>query len=100
MRILLYGYFVFGALTLLVEHQLEHLACKNWVMRYWRGHCLEQDPHDLHIVQQMPLPHHHLLTHSYPKWIVYFSGAVLPWKGGCKMGICYYVAISYFLTLT
>ena len=26
------------ALTLLVGHQEEHLACKNWVMRYWHGY--------------------------------------------------------------
>jgi len=29
----------FSALTLLVAHQEEHLACKNWVMRCWRD-CL------------------------------------------------------------
>ena len=27
----------FSALTLLVGHQEEHLACKNWVMRCWCG---------------------------------------------------------------
>jgi len=27
----------FSASTLLVGHQEEHLACKNWVLRCWRG---------------------------------------------------------------
>jgi len=28
----------FTALTLLVGHQEEHPACKNWVMRCWHGY--------------------------------------------------------------
>jgi len=28
----------FSALTLLVARQEGHLACKNWVLRYWRGY--------------------------------------------------------------
>ena len=28
--------------------------------------CLEQGANDLHIVQLMPLPHHHLLLHQNP----------------------------------
>jgi len=31
--------YAFSALTLLVGWQEGHLACKNWVVRYWRG-CL------------------------------------------------------------
>ena len=30
--------FAFSALTLLFERQEEHPACKNWVMRCWRGY--------------------------------------------------------------
>jgi len=50
------------ALTLLVGRQEEHLACKN--IEWWDTGmviCLEQDADDLHMVQLMPLPPHHLL---------------------------------------
>jgi len=30
--------------------------------------CLEQGANDLHMVQLMPLPPHHLLLQSYPEW--------------------------------
>jgi len=30
--------FAFSALTLLVGRQEGHLACKNWVVRYWHGY--------------------------------------------------------------
>jgi len=30
--------------------------------------CLERDASDLHMVQLMPLPPHHLLLHSNPDW--------------------------------
>ena len=46
--------------------------------------CLEQDANDLHMVQLMLLPPHHLLLHDNPDWL-YFSGASLSrlsWKGG------------------
>jgi len=35
------GLFLFSALTLLFGRQEEHLACKNWVMRCWRGYLSE-----------------------------------------------------------
>jgi len=39
-----------------------HPACKNWVVRYWHGYLsIEQGANDLHMVQLMPLPSHHLL---------------------------------------
>ena len=33
--------FAFSALTLLVWQQEGHLACKNWVVRYWHGYLSE-----------------------------------------------------------
>jgi len=33
--------------------------------------CLEQDANDLHMVQLMPLPHHHLLLHENPEWFIF-----------------------------
>ena len=44
--------------------------------------CLEQGANDLHMVQLMPLPPHHLLLHSNSDWFK-LSGAGLPrlsWK--------------------
>ena len=43
--------YTFSASKLLVGHQEEHLACKNWVMII----CLEWGANDLHMVQLMPL---------------------------------------------
>jgi len=53
----------FSALTLLVWHQEEHLACKKWVVRYWHGY-LSAARCNLHMVQVMLLLPHHLL----PQW--------------------------------
>ena len=39
--------------------------------------CLEQGVNDLHMVQLMPLPPHHLLLHYNPEWFC-LSGATLP----------------------
>jgi len=39
--------------------------------------CLEQGANDLHMVQLMPLPPHHLLLDKHPEWF-YLSGAGLP----------------------
>jgi len=33
-----YAMLAFSALTLLVGRQEGHLACKNWMVRYWRGY--------------------------------------------------------------
>jgi len=51
----------FSALTLLVGRQDGHLTCKNGVVRCYI--CMEQGVNDLHIVQLMSLPPHHLLLH-------------------------------------
>jgi len=54
----------FSALTLLVGHQKEHLACKK--IEWWGAGmviCLESSANDLHMVQLMPLPPHYLLLH-------------------------------------
>jgi len=52
-------------LTLLAGRQEEHQACKNSVMRRWRGFiCLERGANYLHMVQLAPLPPHHLLLAS------------------------------------
>jgi len=55
--------FVLNALTLLVGHQEEHLACKK--LRWAAGMvtCVEQGANNLYIVKLMPLPPHHLLLH-------------------------------------
>ena len=45
----------FSALTLLVGQQEGHPVCKKWVVRCWRGICLEWGA-DLHTAQLMPLP--------------------------------------------
>jgi len=53
--------FAFSALTLLVGHLLEHLACKNSLMRCWHGYlCIEQGSN---MVQLVPLPSCYLLLH-------------------------------------
>ena len=49
---------------------------KSWVIRCLRGY-LEQGANDLHMVQLMPLPPHHLLLHQNPNWFT-LSGAGLP----------------------
>jgi len=55
-------YFAFSALMLLVGRQEGHQACKK---TEWWGTgmviCLERGANDLHMVQLMPLPRHHLL---------------------------------------
>jgi len=65
---------------LLVWQQEWHPACKNWVVIY-----LEWGANDLHMVQLMPLPPHHLLLIEIK--MVYLSGAGLPrmsWKKTVK----------------
>jgi len=37
-KIIVNGIYAFSALTLLVGRQEGHPACKNWVVRYWRGY--------------------------------------------------------------
>jgi len=60
----------------------------------WRGAdvvvCLERGANDLHVIQLMPLPPHHLLLHKNPEWF-YLSGAGLPrlfWKRSRETGVC------------
>ena len=54
------GLFAFSVLTLLVGWQEEQPAHKNWAMRCWHGYLSERTANDLHMVQLMPLPPHHL----------------------------------------
>jgi len=66
-----------SALTLLVGHQEEHLACK----KCWGDDVvvhLDQGANDLCKVQLMPLPFCHLLIHCSPDWFN-LSGAGTPW---------------------
>ena len=51
-----YGFAVFSALTLLVGRQEGHPACKNWVVRYWRGCLSGASCRWSHMIQLMPLP--------------------------------------------
>ena len=64
----------FSALMLLVGRQKERRACKKIE---WCGAgvviCLERGANDLHMVQLMPLPSHHLLLHWNPDWFVCLS---------------------------
>jgi len=65
----------FSALTSLIEHQEEHLACKNWVMRCWCGYLsgarcrlFAYGPSD---ATAIPKPHHllpHLTRLVLPFW--------------------------------
>jgi len=73
---------------------------KNWVMRCWHGH-LEQDTNGLHMVQQIPLPPHHLLHHYNPEWFD-LSGASLPrlsLKRGRQMGVSLSAVLSHWITV-
>ena len=87
-RYILYGLLcAFSALTLLVGHQEEHLACKK--IEWWGVGvviCLERGADCLHIVQLMPLhpKTRHLLPCLNPDWF-YLYGTGLPrlsWKRG------------------
>ena len=81
-----HNYFSLSALVLLVGCLVEHVACKKLSDEVFI--CLEQGADELHLVQLLPLPPHHLLLHSNPDWFN-LSDAVLPilsWKRG--MGVC------------
>ena len=41
----------FSTLMLLIGWQVGHLACQNWVVRYWHVICLEQGANDLVCIQ-------------------------------------------------
>jgi len=73
----------FSALTLLVGHQKEHLACKNWAMRCWCGYlsgarcrffCIW--PSWSHCISKP----HHLLSDLNPDW---FYLSRIPAYPGC-----------------
>jgi len=76
-----------SAPTLLVGHQEEHPACKNWVMRCWCGHLsgvrcrlFAYGPADATAISKP----HHLLPHLHPDWF-YLSGFtfLVPAYPGC-----------------
>jgi len=96
--------FAFSALTLLVGHQEEHLACKkfwldvrksiwpvkSWVTRCWHGYLstarCKWFPHSLADATATPSS-----LASLKSRMVYLSGASLPrlsWKRGCYMDPC------------
>ena len=43
--------------------------------------CLEQGANDLHMVQLMPLPPHHLLLQQNPEWFILLVAAHLGYPG-------------------
>ena len=43
--------------------------------------CLERGANDLHMVQLMPLPHHHLLLQQNPEWFILLVPAYLGCPG-------------------
>ena len=58
--------------------------------------CLQRGAYDLHMVQLMPLPPHHLLL-RYNRDRFDLSGAGLPrsfWKRGRETGVCLSVCLS------
>ena len=69
----------FSDLTLLVGRQEGHRACKNWVVRYWRGYLsgVEWGVNDLQMVHLMPLLPPSSLAPVKSR-MVYLSGAELP----------------------
>jgi len=66
----------FRALILLVGHQEEHLDCKNLSDEVLVWLSIRSEVHDLHMVQLMPMPPHHLLLHLNVNWFN-ISGASL-----------------------
>jgi len=64
-------------LMLLVGWQEGHPACKNSVVRHWRGYLSGASASDLHMVQLMPLSPPPSLTPVKSR-MVYLSGAGLP----------------------
>ena len=48
--------------------------------------CLERGANDLHMVQLMPLPRHHLLLHYNPDWFNLFGPSLSrsSWKEAVK----------------
>jgi len=66
----------FSAVTLLVGHHEEHLACKNWAMRCWCGYLsgarcrlFAYGPAD---VTALSPQLHHLLPHLNPEWLPFW----------------------------
>ena len=91
--------FAFSALTLLVGRQEGHLACKK-NMEWWGADmviCLERGADDLHMVQLMPLPPHHLLLLQNPEWFILLVTAYpdCPEKKAIKW-LCMCVSLSPF----
>ena len=76
--------FAFSALTLLVEHQEGHLACK--ILEWWGAGiviCLERDA-DLHMAQLMPLP---LTVSCFSKIQIGSTFLVLAHPGSPRKGL-------------
>jgi len=96
--------FAFSALTLLVEHQEGHLACKK--LEWWGAGiviCLERDA-DLHMAHLMPLP---LTVSCFSKIQIGFTFLVpahlgSPGKGllnGCVcVRACVFVHLSLYVS--
>jgi len=89
-------------LTLLLGRQEQHPACKNSdevlgapnhcsyrpdALPDLAGMviCLERGANDLHMVQLMPQPPHHLLLHLNADWFNLSDASIprLSWKTGC-----------------
>ena len=59
--------------------------------------CLEQGANDLHMVQHMPLPPHHLLLQQNPEWFILLVPAY-PGCPGKRLFACVSVyALDLFL---
>jgi len=62
-------------------------------VRYWRGYtsvvmCLERGANDLHVVQLMPLPPHHLLLQYNPEWFTFLVPAYPDCPGKRPLNEC------------
>jgi len=67
-----------NALKLLVGWQEWHPACKNWVVRYWRGYLSEARCKWFAYGPADATATHHLLLHKNPEW---FTFLVLAYPG-------------------
>ena len=59
--------------------------------------CLERGANDLHMVQLMPLPPHHLLLQQNPEWFILLVRSYLgcPGKKAVKhLRVCVYVCVN------
>ena len=55
--------------------------------------CLESGANDMHMVELMPLPPHHLLLQSNPEWFTFLVPAYPGCPGKRLLNVCMYVYV-------